>query len=83
MAEMRPDRKGSFSKHRQGFSLISLVKKKVLARVVDPINIPVWPSADGKHTSNKVKEKQTLVRSHVFPRDVADLQAKCPLRPDL
>lgn len=83
MAEMHPDRKGSFSKHRQGFSLISLVKKKGLARLVDPINITMWTGADGKHTSNKAKENHTLVRSHVFSRDVGDLQAKCPLHPDL
>lgn len=47
--------KWSFSNHRQGFSLTSLVKKKGLARVVDPVNITVWTSADGKHTTGKGK----------------------------
>lgn len=74
MAERRATGKQSFSKHRQGFSLMSLLRKKRLARAVDPINLTVWTSAGGKHTSNKVKEEGALVRSHVLPQDVDDLR---------
>ena len=74
MAERRAAGKWSFSKHRQGFSLISLINKKGSARAADPINITMWTSAGGKHTSNKVKEEQALVGSHVLPHDVDDLQ---------
>lgn len=74
MAERCAAGKWSFSKQRQGFSLISLIKKNGLARAVDPINITVWTSAGGKHTSDKVKEEQALVGSHVLPQDVDGLQ---------
>lgn len=64
MAQRGAAGKCFFSKHRQGFSLISLINK----------NITVCTSAHRQHASNKVKEEQVLVGSHVLLQDVDDLQ---------